>query len=286
MVLHGLELPTETLAYMRYLPKTLRFLDLAMSGITDEEMEPIIERCPKIESINLSVTNATISTLMKIAESWGSTIKDLTLPITMAKQLTLYNDSPDESMLKNLAHWIGQMGNLEHIRFGEHRLRMETQWHKSFIGKESLGQIMEQRLIETLERTLPPKVTVHMDPYEDDDDDEYYRKHETQKPNPKFPPKSNPSYVFQTLGRKDETEGTRNTYRNQYTNSRFLSPITRGKREYYLELFEDLEYDYGDYPEGNITVPYVRKTMEEIINAADDVPDDKDWEQWTINDDE
>ena len=51
-------------------------------------------------------------------------------------------------------------------------------------------------------------------------------------------------------------------------------------------MFEDLEYDYGDYPEGNITVPYVRKTMEEIINAADDVPDDKDWEQWTINDDE
>ena len=251
-----------------------------MSGITDEEMEPIIERCPNMESINLSATNATISTLARIAKSWGNTIKDLKLPITMAKQLTLYNDYPDKNMLKDLAHWIGEMGNLEHIRFGEHRLRMETQWHRSFIGKESLGQIMEQRLIKTLERTLPPRVTIHMDPYEDDDDDEYYRKHDTQKPNPKFPPKSSPSYVFQTLGRKDETEGTRNTYRNQYTNSRFLSPITRGKREYYLELFEDLEYNYGEYPEGNITVPYVRKTMEEIINATDDAPVEENWGRW------
>jgi hypothetical protein len=251
-----------------------------MSGITDGEMEPIIERCPNMESINLSATNTTTLTLARMAESWKSTIKDLKLPITMAKQLTLYNDFPEENMLKDLARWIGEMGNLEHLRFGEHRLRMETQWHRSFIGKKSLGQIMEQRLIKTLERTLPHTVAIHMDPYEDDDDEEYYKKYWTQKPNPKFPPKSDPSYVFQTLGRKDETEGTRNTYRNQYTNSRFLSPITRGKREYYLELFEDLEYDYGDYPVGDISVPHVRKTMEEIINATNDVHVEENWGWW------
>ena len=119
-----------------------------------------------------------------------------------------------------------------------------------------------------------------MDPYEDDDDDEYYKKHDTQKPNPKFPPKSSPSYVFQTLGRKDETEGTRNTYRNQYTNSRLLSPITKGKREYYLEFFEDLEYEHGHTPEGNITVPHVEIPDDNMINIAEDENVAESWGWW------
>ncbi len=40
-----------------------------MSGITEEEMEPLFEKCPNMESIDLSATNITTATLARIAES-------------------------------------------------------------------------------------------------------------------------------------------------------------------------------------------------------------------------
>ena len=52
---------------------------------------------------------------------------------------------------------------------------------------------MENRLIQTLKRTLPNTIIIHMNPY-DTENKEYYRKHEITRPNPKFPPKSNSSY--------------------------------------------------------------------------------------------
>ena len=138
--------------------------------------------------------------------------------------------------------------------------KMETEWHRSFNGKASLGHVMEQRMIETLEKTLPSTVTIHMDPS-----------------------KSSSSYVFQTLGRKDETERSRNTYRNQYTNSRLLSPITKGKREYYLEFFECLEDEHGHTPEGNITVPHVKIPIDDMINIAEDENVAENWGWWGYN---
>ena len=116
---------------------------------------------------------------------------------------------------------------------------------------------MENRIIKTLKQTLPPTVTIHMDPYEEDNG-EYYCKHEIAKPNPRFPPKASSSYIFQTLGRKDETSRGRNTYRNHYTPSKWLSPIRRGKREYYLEGHESLKREYGHAPERDITVPHTK----------------------------
>jgi len=284
IVLHGLGLPTDTIRYLRNLPETLRFLDLAMNGITDEEIEPLFRKCPNMESIDLSGTNTTTATLAKIAESWGDTIKDLKLPITMAKQLTLYDDYPSDDELWDLTCWISKMKELQHIQFGEYRQGMETEWHRSFNGKTSLGYVMEQRMIETLEKTLPSTVTIHMDPYEEDND-KYYQKHEVPKPNPKFPPKSSSSYVFQTLGRKDKTERGRNTYRNHYTNSGWLSPIRRGRQEYYLEHFESLKDEYGYAPEGIIKVPHTRTFNNDAVEIAEDDAVAEAWGWEDINND-
>ena len=87
------------------------------------------------------------------------------------------------------------MKSLQHIRIGEHRHGMVTEWHRSFRGTTSLGYIMEQRMIGILKATLPPTITIHMNPYETDNG-AYYRKHGVPKPNPRFPPKSSPSYIF------------------------------------------------------------------------------------------
>ena len=89
--------------------------------------------------------------------------------------------------------------------------------------------------------------------------------------------------MFQTLGRKDETERSRNTYRNHYTNSEWLSPIRKGKQEYYLEFFESLEDEHGHTPEGIIKVPHVKTADNDEINIAEDEDVTEDWGWWGYN---
>ena len=94
------------------------------------------------------------------------------------------------------------MEKLQHIRFEEYRHGMETKWQRSYRGTTSLGYRMEKRLVDTLKRALPHTMIIHMDPY-GLEDEKYYYEHEITRPNPEFPPKSNASYIFQTLGRQD-----------------------------------------------------------------------------------
>ena len=167
---------------------------------------------------------------------------------------------------------MGKANGIAAAHTGEYRHGMATEWHRSFTGTGSLGHIMEQRVIKILKATLPPTITVHMDPY-DKEDEAYYYKHEVPKPNPEFPPKSNQSYIFQTLGRESKTE-SRNTYRDHYTQSRWLSPLRRGPREYYLDGHESLEEKYGHAPERNIKVPHTPPAE----NQTDGINNDSAWD--------
>ena len=274
VVLHGLGLSAQAIKYLTMLPATVRFLDLAMNAVTDEDMVPLFKKCPSMESIDLAGTCVTALTMERVATEWGGTIVNLTLPHAVAEQLTLYDDNPDNDEIQKLLHWIKRMKSLQHIRIGEHRLGMATEWHRSFRGETSLGYIMERRMIGVLEKTLPTTIKINISPYEDNND-AYYRKYGVPKPNPGFPPKSSPSYIFQTLGRKDKTnKGRRNTYRDHYPNSRWLSPTRCGPREYYLEGYESLEERYGWSPPGDIRVPNMRSTDEYITT---EIANDNVW---------
>ena len=247
VVIHGLDMPLKTAQYLRNLPTTTKNLDLSGNEvIMDMEIKPLFKTYPDMESIDLSGMAITIKTLERMAERWGNTLTNITLPQTIARELTLYKDSPDCEKVGKLKEWIGKMVKLRQFRIGEWQHGMETKIHRSFRGEGSLGHRMEQTVVHFLKTVLPPTVTVNMNPYVEEDEMyyrtdtvSYYEKYGVPKPNPNFPRGSDPKYVFQTLGRVNGGGTGRGwTYRDHYMRSNYMGTTRDGPREYYLEYNE------------------------------------------------
>ena len=105
---------------------------------------------------------------------------------------------------------------------------------------------------------LPPTITIHMSPYAEEDQ-LYYQTHGVPKPNPNFPPTSDPLYIFQTLWKGAQNQKNwRQNYHDHYPRSRWLFKTRCGSPEYYLSGYDSLEEDIGWAPEREIRLPHVR----------------------------
>ena len=229
-VLHGLDLSRDTIRYMgNNLPNTVISLDLARNYIKDEEITPIIERCPDMQFLDLSGTSVSTKTFSRIANRWGKSIVSLALPQKVARELTLYKDAPKDKAILKLLGWVKSLTALKYFRIGDWRLGMATETHWSYRGNMSLGYLMEQKVIRILNIVLPSTITIHMSPYAEEDK-LYYQQHGVPKPNPDFPPTSDPLYTFQTLGKTDSKRRTCQLS----TKSNYLFDTRSGPQEYYL----------------------------------------------------
>ena len=91
------------------------------------------------------------------------------------------------------------MPALIYLRMGRWRMGTAPESHRSSNGEMS-NEIREEIETSIILKQLFPELTIHMSPYAQEDK-HFYKQNGFPKPNPNFPPPSDPHHYFRHWGR-------------------------------------------------------------------------------------
>ena len=91
------------------------------------------------------------------------------------------------------------MHALIYLRMGRWRMGTAPESHQSGSGNAT-GIMREETETATILKQIFPELTIHMSPYAEEDR-HFYKQNGYPKPNPSFPPPSDPHYHFRNWGR-------------------------------------------------------------------------------------
>ena len=113
---------------------------------------------------------------------------------------TLQPNTNKDVNLTKFVDKIEAMPKLTHLRLGNWKHDMSTAAQRTPQGDITRAYIFERRTVKVL-RKLFPHLVIHLDPHLQGDGRTFFRTHGHPEPNPDYPHESDPSYIFNTLGR-------------------------------------------------------------------------------------
>jgi hypothetical protein len=199
IIMHGLDITHGDFSYiLKHLPPTLEGIDVARNQINDANLHQLMNRCPSLKFLDASETCVTYNILIDIAAKWGHSLRNLSLPDTVAKRVRedYQYDKTKVAIFQNI---IQHMSALRFLRLGNWRGGTAAESHRTTNGRMSVEYTREQSTIEML-KSLFPELTIHFSPFAKEDE-RFYDKNGFPRPNPLFPPPADPHYHFRRWGR-------------------------------------------------------------------------------------
>lgn len=197
-VLHGLNLCSFHYLH-RHLPPKMKSIDIARNPkFTNDDIRHIMTQCPDLTFLDMSETSVTLQIIGELATAWAHSLISLALPNAAARHLKeLYR--AESGALKFVVLCIRSMSKLVYLQMGRWRMGTAPEAHRYSNGEMS-NEIREEIETITALKQLFPELTIHMSPYAQEDK-HFYKQNGFPKPNPNFPPPSDPHYYLRRWGR-------------------------------------------------------------------------------------
>jgi hypothetical protein len=199
IIMHGLDITNGDFScILKHLPPTLEGIDVARNQINDANLRQLMRTCPSLKFLDASETCVTYNILTDIADKWGHSLENLSLPDTIAKRVR-EDYRYDKTKAAIFQKTIQNMSALHSLRLGNWRGGTAAESHRTTNGRMSVEYDREQSTIEVL-KSLFPKLTIHFSPFAKEDE-RFYDKNGFPRPNPLFPQPTDPHYHFRRWGR-------------------------------------------------------------------------------------
>ena len=122
LVLCGSDLSQDSITQICHLvTPTLVAINLAREHIKDEHVDALTLRCPNMKYINLSETKISYGIFPRMASRWRYSMRDLSLPEQLARQLKLFSDFGPYERRDEFATLIKSMPRMERLHIGHFR---------------------------------------------------------------------------------------------------------------------------------------------------------------------
>ena len=122
LVLCGSDLSQDSITQICHLvTPTLVAINLAREHIKDEHVDALTLRCPNMKYINLSETKISYGIFPRMASRWRYSMRDLSLPEQLARQLKLFSDFGPYERRDEFATLIRSMPRMERLHIGHFR---------------------------------------------------------------------------------------------------------------------------------------------------------------------
>ena len=199
-IVHGLNLCMHSITHLcLHLPTKMKSIDIARNRkFADDDVRYLMTRCPDLTFLDASDTGVTLRVIGEIARTWSHSLVSLALPKEAARSMRDIYHTGGEA-LDNVKQCIRSMQALIYLRMGRWRMGTAPESHQSENGNAT-GVMQEEKETATALKQIFPELTIHMSPYAKEDR-HFYKQNGYPKPNPSFPPSSDPHYHFRNWGR-------------------------------------------------------------------------------------
>jgi hypothetical protein len=199
-IVHGLNLCMHSITHLcLHLPTKMKSIDIARNRkFADDDIRYLMTRCPDLTFLDASDTGVTLRVIGEIARTWSHSLVSLALPKEAARSMRDIYHTGGEA-LDNVKRCIRSMHALIYLRMGRWRMGTAPESHQSENGNAT-GVMQEEKETATALKQIFPELTIHMSPYAKEDR-HFYKQNGYPKPNPSFPPSSDPHYHFRNWGR-------------------------------------------------------------------------------------
>ena len=109
---------------------TLVAINLARERIKDEHVDSLTLRCPNMNYINLAKTRVSYRIVPHIASRWRYSMRDLSLPEQIARQLKLFSDFGPYERREEFGTLIRSMPGMERLHVGNYRFELTDVMHR------------------------------------------------------------------------------------------------------------------------------------------------------------
>ena len=198
-ILHGLNLCMHSIRHLLlHLPTKMESIDIARNRkFTDGDVRDLMTRCPDLAFLDASDTSVTLRVVGEIARTWSHSLVSLALPKEAARSMRDIYHTGGEA-LDNMKRCIRSMHALRYLRMGRWRMGTAPESHQCENG-HATGVMQEEKETAHTLKQIFPELTIHMSPYAKEDR-HFYKQNGYPKPNPNFPPPSDPHYHFRNWG--------------------------------------------------------------------------------------
>ena len=122
LVLCGADLSQDSIIQIcNLVTPTLVAINLARERVRDKHVDALTLRCPNMKYINLSETKISYRIFPRIASRWRYSMRDLSLPEQLARQLKLFSDFGPYERREEFGTLIKSMPRMERLHIGHYR---------------------------------------------------------------------------------------------------------------------------------------------------------------------
>ena len=152
LVLCGADLSQDSITQICHLvTPTLTAINLAREHVKNEHVDALTIRCPNIKYINLSETKISYEIFPRMVSRWRYSMRDLSLPEQIARQLKLFSDFGPYERRDEFATLIKSMPRMERLHVGHFRFEHTD--------------VMYRRTTVKMLSTMFPKLLINPNPF-------------------------------------------------------------------------------------------------------------------------